>query len=124
MSFDAQNAPVWVLAVVIILREVFSFLRQYHQNGRSKNGSRDEDIRAMRSQLTTIAAQVRWLYDAHAVSDQNGIPVWYVRRDTQLAITEIRTMIERQNTILRRIHDALTEMQEDLKTLSAKAESS
>ena len=49
--------------------------------------------------LAEMKSQVKTLYDLHNKTDQDGVPVWYVRRSLEEAIRDLSTNISKQNEL-------------------------
>jgi len=74
--------------VVLVLREVFSFLK-------TKPGPRDE--------CRKCARQVQELYNMHNQKDGDGVYVWYVRRSLEDAIIKLTESIDQQTQTFREL---------------------
>lgn len=94
--------------VLLILRSVFDFLKErkttqpYHVL---------EKIKSMEKIQAGVAKQIRDLYDWHAVTDEDGVKVWYVRRSLEQAIRELSANIAEQTKATVLIVSRLESMQ-------------
>ncbi len=52
-----------------------------------------------------IHQKIRDLYQWHAKTDQDGVPVWYVRQSLEEAINRLADNIEKQTELLRILHE-------------------
>lgn len=73
---------------LFVLREVFSFLKE---RMRTQNNS----------QLDLIAREVHEMYEWHAVTDEDGVKVWYVRRSLENALEKLSHTLDAQTQLLR-----------------------
>lgn len=55
-----------------------------------------------RKRLDEMADQVKQLYDWHDRMDDDGVPVWYVRKSLENAIAELVVAINKQSQLLQR----------------------
>ena len=82
------------LLVLIILREVFAFLKT--RNGVTKS-----------QHLDKMSKQLDELHQWHNVVDDDGVKVWYVRRSLEQAIVRFAGAVEKQTIVLERMMDRL-----------------
>ena len=52
-----------------------------------------------------IHQNIRDLYQWHAKTDEDGVPVWYVRHSLEEAIARLADNIEKQTELLRILHE-------------------
>ncbi len=52
-----------------------------------------------------IHQNIRELHQWHAKTDQDGVPVWYVRQSLEEAIVRLADNIEKQTELLRFLHE-------------------
>lgn len=75
----------------LILREVFAFLNRY-RGGRG--GSQKENIERRIGGVHERMWKVDKLYDWHNARDEEGVPVWYVRKSLEQAIKNLSASID------------------------------
>ena len=74
-----------VLALLII-REVLGFLKtKSGPNGPNGNGVVSLQVKELR----TMAEQIQKLYDWHDQRDEDGVPIWYVRKSLERHIGQL-----------------------------------
>lgn len=86
---------------VIILREVFSFLKEKKKNG---NG-----VGAWRAQIDEMHEQVKKLHELHDVYDEDHVPVWHVRRSMERTLEKMIENSVMQTALLKEILRELSE---------------
>lgn len=89
----------------IIIREVFTFLNKRRN---SCNG------KAMK----LLMSQVRDLYDWHNRRDNEGVPVWYVRKSLEDAVSKLAENIGTQTQVLQNIATLQNETRRDISDLT------
>lgn len=77
---------------VLVLRQVFDFV------GKRKNGACD---------LHKLSREVADLHKWHDQRDQDGVPVWYVRRSLEDAINKLAANLATQTDVLRAMHEEI-----------------
>lgn len=85
---------------LLVIREVLTFLKERGPQPR-------DDMYQM----------VKDLHDWHAVSDQDGVKVWYVRRSLEEAVEKLATTIEKLADTQRATQEVMREMARDLRDL-------
>jgi len=73
---------------IFILKEVFNFLKTM-----KKPVSEDD-------QLQRIEDMVKKMHDLHNVVDEDGVPVWYVRKSMEASLTSLDKTITRLSSIM------------------------
>ena len=100
------------ILVVLVLREVFGFLRK--RNGVSLAGVA-ETIGRIETDLATLKTENHELHVWHDVSDQEGGKIWYVRKGLQEAVVDLKGAIEAQTGVLRTMGEAFKDLSRDVK---------
>jgi len=77
------------VVAVLVIREVLDFLRDHRNN--KKNDKPDGE---MHQQLHDL-----WAW--HDVRDEDGIPVWYMRRSLETALTSLVAEMKTTNSLMR-----------------------
>jgi hypothetical protein len=93
------------LVAVLVIREVLTFLRERRNN---KGNGVD---------LSLLAKQIDEMHQWHAVTDGNGVKVWYVRRSLEEAIRQLATNIATQTDILKELMRETQGTRKDLEWL-------
>ena len=83
---------VGAIVALLIIKEVLGFLK----TRRSGDGRCPECFRLVQD-----------LHKMHSVKDQDGVPVWYVRRSMETAIDKLAENIQTQTLILQKLTDKL-----------------
>jgi hypothetical protein len=85
-----QNLTAGGVLALLIIREVLGFLK-------TRNGGSGVSISA--KELHRMASQIEKLYDWHDQKDEDGVPVWYVRKSLERHIGELtetlRSLVQR-----------------------------
>lgn len=91
-SFGLGDLGVAAIVVLLVLREVFSFLKS------RKNGDDGDAVwRASLGRTTEkMAGEIHQLYVWHDVKDSDGLPVWYVKSSLEAAIAALADNIAAQ----------------------------
>lgn len=84
MPDDLRGLGVGAIVALLILKEVFAFLKGRGQNGAWKR-------------------QIADLWDWHNRTDSEGVKIWYVRQGLENAIVKLADNIERQTEILQKL---------------------
>ncbi len=89
------------LFALLILREVFGFLK--------------EKVRAQNNTAFDILAkQIQELHDWHAVTDEDGVKIWYLRRSLENAIEKLTNNLDIQTQLLRELVLSMKETRSDM----------
>jgi hypothetical protein len=76
------------LFALLVIREVFSFLK--------------ERVRcSSNTMLEHMAKQIHEMHEWHAVTDEDGVKVWYVRRSLENALEKLSHTLDAQTQLLR-----------------------
>jgi hypothetical protein len=86
---------------LFVLREVFSFLKE---RMRTQNNSL----------LDTIAKEVHEMHEWHAVTDEDGVKIWYLRRSLENAIVKLTNNLDIQTQLLRELVLSMKETRSDM----------
>lgn len=89
------------LFALLILREVFGFLK--------------EKVRAQSNTVIDIMAkQINELHEWHAVTDEDGVKIWYLRRSLENAIEKLTNNLDIQTQLLRELVMSMKETRSDM----------
>jgi len=89
------------LFALLILREVFGFLK--------------EKVRAQNNTVIDIMAkQIQELHEWHAVTDEDGVKIWYLRRSLENAIEKLTNNLDIQTQLLRELVMSMKETRSDM----------
>lgn len=98
---------------VLVIREVFTFVKGRQHNHGPMNGS----LGRIEAKVDTIMSKTAQLHQWHAVTDQDGVPVWYVRRSMERAVDRMAEATDRMVTLLERMAAMQEDTHEKLKEL-------
>jgi len=96
---------------IMIIKMVFDFIKE-KKNGKIAYNPAElnnalfthvEDQKIEYKLARETNETVRWLKDIHNVKDEDGIPVWYVRRSLEDAMLQLSKNIAAQTKILERL---------------------
>lgn len=91
------------LFALLILREVFGFLK--------------EKVRAQSNTVIDIMAkQINELHEWHAVTDEDGVKIWYLRRSLENAIEKLTNNLDIQTQLLRELVMSMKETRSDMES--------
>jgi hypothetical protein len=96
MEVNAETVAVFTLLVLFAVDRTMGFLK-----------SRGID-------LLKMARQIERLDEMHAKTDEDGVPVWYVRRSLEKAVTDLNEAIRHQSELLQALTQELKEVRRDV----------
>lgn len=88
---------------LFVLREVFSFLKE---RLRTQNNTL----------LDLMAKQIHELHEWHAVTDEDGVKIWYLRRSLENAIEKLTSNLDMQTQLLREMVISMKETRSDMES--------
>ena len=103
---DLGQLPMWIIAVVVILKVVFDFLEKLAKwwstrgSDTSQSSPVEKKLHVVLGKLDTMGKQVEDLYEWHAVKDGDGVPIWYNRRSMEAAITTLADVLGDMKVVL------------------------
>ena len=74
--------------------------------------------KSVQEQIATIVKQVDELHEWHSVKDEDGVPVWYIRKSLERVIEQLGHAITRQTDVLSKMIEELRDVRRDVKSLS------
>lgn len=89
------------LFALLVLREVFGFLKE-----RSRN--------QCNIMLDTMAKEVHEMHEWHSVTDEDGVKIWYLRRSLENAIEKLTSNLDVQTQLLRELVLSMKETRSDM----------
>lgn len=95
MELTAETIAVFTLLVLFAVDKTMGFLK-----------SRGVD-------LVKMAQQIDRLDELHAKTDEDGIPVWYVRRSLEKAIENLNELTRSQIELLQALVTEVKQLRED-----------
>lgn len=104
MEFNAETVAVFTLILLFAVDRVMGFLK-----------SRGVDLLKMAQQIDRMA-------ELHAKTDEDGVPVWYVRRSLEKALVELGEAIRNQTELLQQLTQEIKETRRDVIRCSAEME--
>jgi hypothetical protein len=96
MEVNAETVAVFTLLVLFAVDRTMGFLK-----------SRGID-------LLKMAQQIGRLDEMHAKTDEDGVPVWYVRRSLEKAVMDLNEAIRHQTELLQALTQELKETRRDV----------
>lgn len=103
---------------ILVLREVFAFLPKFR--GGDQKGSIERRIGGVHERMWKIDK----LYDWHNARDEEGVPVWYVRKSLEQAIKNLSSSIDvlqesirEQNLFITKMIERFDSLHEDIRDL-------
>jgi hypothetical protein len=96
MEVNAETFAVFTLLVLFAVDRTMGFLK-----------SRGVD-------LLKMAQQIDRLDEMHARTDEDGVPVWYVRRSLEKAVADLNEAIRHQTELLQALTQELKEVRRDV----------
>jgi len=73
--------------------------------------------------LNLIAKQISELHEWHAISDAEGVKIWYVRRSLEEAILKLSDNLNKQTEVLAEIHREQLEVRSLLSRVGGRGQS-
>ena len=105
---DFTQLGMAAVVVLLILREVFTFLKVV------KYGKNKDPVTLPNNFLAKIDKMAEQINEAdrlHSVFDADGRPVWYVKQSLETAIWKLSESITNQNAVLGKIADMLVRVE-------------
>ncbi|HUT94880.1 MAG TPA: hypothetical protein VMY37_35810 [Thermoguttaceae bacterium] len=96
MELNAETVAVFSLLLLFAVDRVMGFLK-----------SRGVD-------LLKMARQIDRLDELHAKTDEDGVPVWYVRRSLEKVLIELGEAIRHQTELLGQLTQEIKETRRDV----------
>lgn len=95
MPTDLTQLGMAAAVVLIIIREVFSFIKSFF--GQDK--------------IDRILGMTTELYKMHDVKNGNGKPVWYMDNDLSSAVKKLADNVSSQNIVLGKLIDYMSRLE-------------
>lgn len=98
---DISNYSGWsllILTLYIVVKESFGLINFIVRN-KGKEEEKKKDFSIPEEEWKTIVKQTNELHEWHNVKDEDGVPVWYVRRSLEKAIEKLSTTIDEQTRV-------------------------
>jgi hypothetical protein len=115
MSDLLLQVGVGGIFTILVLKEVFGFLYRY--KGSNNKANIEQRIGGVHERMWKLDK----LYDWHNTQDEDGVPVWYVRKSLEEAIKELSSLIntlhESKNFDVKELRAGQIEIQQYLKSL-------
>lgn len=91
------------ILVIIILREVFNFLKSQKvkkiENGDYSNKKIFDFLVQLNGKINDANREIHDLYQWHDVKDGDGVPIWYIRRSLEEAIKALADNVGEQTKV-------------------------
>ncbi len=91
-SLSTTDAGIIFIGIILILREVFAFVV------RKRNG--DVFTKDCVKCLRETHQRTRDLHKWHDVRDDEGVPLWYVRKSLEKSIDRLADNVEQQTQVI------------------------
>jgi len=95
MEVNAETIAVFTLVVLFAVDKAMGILK-----------SRGVD-------LLKMARQIDRLDELHAKTDEEGVPVWYIRRSLEKALVDLNEAIRNQTELLQQLTQEIKETRRD-----------
>lgn len=82
---------------ILILQQVFNFLKQ------RKNGNNLGYITLIKETSRHTNSLAVKMFDMMNVKDEDGVPVWYVRKSLEKTLSKVESGIQQQNVLLKEL---------------------
>lgn len=102
------------ILVVLVLREVFGFLKPLLEKRRT-NGNGNGGHKANGHMSAETVAQVHELHRIMSKTDTDGTPLVYFPRSLAAAVQELAHATSEQNTLLERLNDNVSEARREIR---------
>jgi len=103
---------------ILVLKEVFGFLGKY------KGGNHKANIERRIGGVHERMWKVDKLYDWHNAQDEEGVPIWYVRKSLEQAIKNLSSSIDvlhesirEQNLLINKMIEKFESLHDEIKEL-------
>ncbi len=112
------------LFIILVLREIFGFLKVRKLDGSSTKAVCSYD----REKFNDVYRTIKDLYKLHDIRDRDGVPVWYVRQSLEESIHKLADNIETQTRVMQAMLNSINDnkvelanIKHDLKSIKEKA---
>jgi len=78
------------------------------------------ELKQRNERAEKIYDKVQWLYEVHHKFDDDGVPIWYVRKSLEKVIVQLAENISRQTEIMSKISEELRDQKHSLQTINDK----
>ncbi len=112
MDDRLMELGVGLIAAILVIREVLAFLEKKRYGSGNRGIIMSENVHDMKETVTTIKDKVDDLHLWHSKTDQDGIPLWYVRRSLEDAIKDLGERIGEQIVVQTQILQHMQRMEE------------
>jgi hypothetical protein len=120
-SVDWGQLPVWLLAIVVILKVVFDFLEKWSaKKAKSDDDGRSPEevkLRVVLAKLDVFEKQLSDLHQWHSVRDGAGQFLWYPSRSAERAIESLADVLSDMKQALVAVHSETKAQTEILKKI-------
>lgn len=114
---DVNALPVWVLAVVVILKVVFDFLRSWKE-GKEGGSAEEKKLAVALRKLDVLEDQVKDVHDLVTKTDADGTPLIYNRSSMEGAIRGLTSVLNDVRQVLSDLHHENRQQTEILKRVA------
>jgi hypothetical protein len=90
---DATSLGFGVAIAFLVIKELFVIIKKQMDN-------RDPSSFVSRHETKLAVKQIDQLWNWHNKTDQDGVPVWYVRKSLEDVIYKLSENIENQNKLM------------------------
>jgi len=89
-DFSTTDAGIIFIGIILVLREVFAFVIK------KRNGKHEYECIECIKKIKSISKQTDDLHRWHDVRDDEGIPVWHIRKSLEKAIIKLADNVKEQ----------------------------
>ena len=79
-----------------------------------------EELKIRNERADKIYDKVQWLYEVHHKFDDDGVPIWYVRKSLEKVIVQLADSIKKQTEIMGQIFEELRDQKHSLERVEDK----
>jgi len=78
------------------------------------------ELKGRNERAERIFDKIQWLYEVHHKFDDDGVPIWYVRKSLEKVIVKLSESIEKQTQIMGQISEELRDQKHSLERVEDK----
>lgn len=109
--------PIWVIAVVVILKVVFDFLKEWRGKRGEGASAEEKKLAVILKKLDPMEQQLRAVHDLVSRKDDDGAPLIYTRRSMEEALKALSVVLADVKIVLADIHNENRRQTEILKAI-------
>ena len=78
------------------------------------------ELKIRNARADKIYDKVQWLYEAHHKFDEDGVPIWYVRKSLETAIEKLAENIGQQTQIMSKMWEEIKDTRREVERVEDK----